>query len=100
MEGILRKKNSRGVWQQRYFIINNSNLFYKTDKMAREIKGTIDLKSATSVKPAAKGFEIDMSSAGKGDENMLLLKCTPAETKVKKNNVIPLTQTDYLSFII
>lgn len=60
MEGIARKKNSHGVWQERYFILNNSNIFYKVNKAAKEIKGTINLKHVKSVKAVAKGFELSI----------------------------------------
>lgn len=53
--GNLRKKNSHGVWQKRYFYLNNEFLIYKKDNSATEIKGAVDVGNADTFEANSKG---------------------------------------------
>ena len=91
MTGFLKKKNSHGVWQKRYFALNNEYLVYRKDAGNAEIKGAFDLLEISDVKVTQYGssgedtiFEIygtngsssqlRTSSAGEADKWVLYIK--------------------------
>ena len=43
MGGILKKKNSHGIWQKRYFCLNNDYFVYKKDENHAVVRGAFDL---------------------------------------------------------
>ena len=55
MSGILKKKNRGGIWQKRYFALNNDYLVYKKDSNAGTIKGAFDLQEVESVAVIERG---------------------------------------------
>jgi hypothetical protein len=55
MAGMLKKKNSHGVWQKRHFALNNDYLVYRKDAANAEIKGAFDLFEVTGAKISQYG---------------------------------------------
>jgi len=55
MSGMLKKKNSHGVWQKRFFALNNEYLVYRKDAGNAEIKGAFDLLEITGAKVTQYG---------------------------------------------
>ena len=55
MSGLMKKKNRNGIWQKRYFALNNDYLVYKKDANAGSIKGAFDLRDIISVQITERG---------------------------------------------
>lgn len=58
MSGALKKKNSKGMWQKRYFYLNNDFLIYKGAADDPDIKGAVDLNNVTSITSAGPDITI------------------------------------------
>lgn len=69
LAGNLKKKNSHGVWQTRYFYLNNDFLIYKKDNRSTEIKGVVDIGDIGSLTSSPKG---DLNLVMKGGEELNL----------------------------
>ena len=48
-EGTVKKRNAYGLWQPRFFYLNNAYLVY-AKKKGGEVKGVIDLSNTSQVK--------------------------------------------------
>lgn len=82
--GNLKKKNSHGVWQTRYFYLNNDFLIYKKDNNSTEIKGVVDIGDIASYTSTNKG---DLVLQMKGGEDFQL-KCNDNKDVNKWINAI------------
>jgi hypothetical protein len=68
--GNLKKKNSHGIWQTRYFYLNNDFIIYKKDSgSSAEIKGVIDLGEMRTMVVTPKG---DITLVMNGGEELYL----------------------------
>lgn len=62
MEGILRKKNSRGIWQKRYFWVNNCYLNWCGEKKSvANIKGALNLLESDEIVAPNRHGDITLS---------------------------------------
>lgn len=61
-----QKVNSRGVWQSRYFYLNNNFLVYKESASApaSKIKGAVDLSLVDNVQSSPDTNEVNIRMAG------------------------------------
>jgi hypothetical protein len=69
LTGNLKKKNSHGVWQTRYFYLNNDFLIYKKDNRSTEIKGVVDAGDIASLASSPKG-DITLTMTGGEELNL------------------------------
>lgn len=69
LAGNLKKKNSHGVWQTRYFYLNNDFLIYKKDSRSTDIKGVVDVGDISSLSSTPKG---DLTVVMNGGEELNL----------------------------
>jgi len=53
MNGLLKKCNSHGLWQKRYFYLNNDYLVYLKESTSKDIKGVFDLAEIVSLKKSS-----------------------------------------------
>lgn len=63
MEGLLKKKNSHGVWKDRYGQLKNSYFITykpKGKQPSSEVKETVDLREVTDISIKSDQFEISM----------------------------------------
>ena len=65
MSGVLSKKNPHGIWQKRYFYLNNEYIVYKADSKATDMKGAIDVAELVSILP--KGNVLTLKTTGDRD---------------------------------
>ncbi len=65
MSGVLSKKNPHGIWQKRYFYLNNEYIVYKADSNATDMKGAIDVAELVSILP--KGNVLTLKTTGDRD---------------------------------
>ena len=72
IEGFLKKKNPWGIWQNRWFYLNNNYLIYKKEKDSREVKGVLDLKETVSIAIVPNSSDILFTNKGDG---IMLLRC-------------------------
>ncbi len=65
MSGYLSKKNSHGVWQRRYFCLNNEFLIYKKDSGSgpADIKGVVDISDISTISLIGKS-DVDIATTG------------------------------------
>jgi hypothetical protein len=67
-EGLLKKKSAAGLWQERFFVVNNRYLNYYTVE-SRELLGTVNLAAIDEIEDPVGGstsFRLTTSASTKG----------------------------------
>jgi hypothetical protein len=75
---VVKKINSKNIWQNRYFYLNNEFLIYKKDSQSSEIKGVLEIEDMALARRCDSGsnsnFDVELvMHAGRGDP--FVLRC-------------------------
>ena len=69
IKGYLLKKSSKGVYQRRFFYVNNAYLIYKTKESSKKLDAVIDLRNCISAKLVDRHGEMTLELMGVDEED-------------------------------
>ncbi|GMH82956.1 hypothetical protein TrVE_jg9788 [Triparma verrucosa] len=104
IKGYLLKKSSKGVYQRRFFYVNNAYLIYKTKESSKKLDAVIDLRNCISAKLVDRHGEmtlelmgVDEEDGGEGDAGSFyyLLKAKDNKVATKWVNNVKLRMQYY-----
>lgn len=78
-KGWMKKRNPQGLWQRRWFALNNHYLVYYKDDSCKDLRGSIDLLQVADARAVSRfgDIELVMTSA-----DMYPLKCVEERQSV------------------